>query len=634
MTALTTRAARHVGFSSACRAVWISGAARTMLSSMASRTPRISARWSLILQMGAFALLMAVLVWPQVQRYFMKEAAEQNRVTARLVGDGLRSALDRYAPLPHLIAARPELVELLRSPDDRDLAAGVNAILLNTAISVTASDVYLMDTAGLTIAASSYRKERSFVGRNFSYRPYFTQGLSGGLGQYFALGTTSGERGYFYAAPVRDGPRIIGVIAVKFTVDAFEARWREASSDIMVTDRAGVVFMASRPEWRLRASVPLTPARRAEIEQNRQYPLDRLTPLSVDRKIGPGGTKLAVIEGAEYLLASSTTSRPAGWTVTSLKRAAPARMQAAVLFAILALLGVLMIVAARFLRQRAAQRERAQKLLERRVEERTAALSHEIAERRRTEETLRRTQAGLVQAGKLSALGQMSAALSHEFNQPLQAVKAYAENAQTFLDRGETGEVRDNIGRISRMADRMAAISKHLRNFARRPGEAIGPISLVSVIDDALAVSAPKVKASGVQLDYSRPEGAPWVMGGHVRLQQVLVNLVSNGIDAAGVQGRLHIAALPAAGGWQVTVRDTGPGLPPGAAEQMFDPFFTTKPMGQGLGLGLSISYNIVRDFGGTLWGANHPDGGAIFGVDLVAADAPERYVSAREAAE
>ncbi|WP_138936594.1 ATP-binding protein [Roseovarius arcticus] len=601
---------------------------------MASRTPRISARWSLTLQIGAFALLMAVLVWPQVQRYFLNEAAEQNSVTSRLVGDGLRSALDRYAPLPHLIAARPELSQLLRRPNDRDLAAGVNELLLNTAISVTASDVYLMDTAGLTIAASSYRKERSFVGRNFSYRPYFIQAIAGGLGQYFALGTTSGERGYFYAAPVRDGPHIIGVVAVKFTVDAFEARWREASSDIIVTDRAGIVFMASRPDWRLRASVALTPARRAEIEQNRQYPLDRLTPLDLEHKIGPGGIQLAIIDGAEYMLATSTATQAAGWTVTSLRRAAPARLQAAVLFAILAMLGLLMILAARVLRHRAAQRMRARKLLERRVDERTAALSHEITERRRTEETLRRTQAGLVQAGKLSALGQMSAALSHEFNQPLQAVKAYAENAQTFLDRGETSEVRDNIGRISRMADRMAAISKHLRNFARRPGEAIGPITLISVIEDALAVSAPKAKANGVQLDYIRPEGAPWVMGGHVRLQQVLVNLVSNGIDAAGAQGRLDIAVLPSAGGWQVTVRDTGPGLPPGAAEQMFDPFFTTKPMGQGLGLGLSISYNIVRDFGGTLWGADHHEGGAIFGVDLVAADVPEQDKSVQEAAE
>lgn len=616
------------------RAVWISGAGRIMLDGMIMRSLRYLTRWSLTLQVGVFALLMAALVWPQVQRYFLNEAVEQNRVTSHLVADGLRAALDRYAPLPHLIAARPELLELLRAPDNGVLAAGVNAILLNTAISVTASDVYLMDSAGLTIAASSYRKDLSFIGRNFNFRPYFTHALAGGLGQYFALGTTSGERGYFYAAPVRDGPQILGVVAVKFTVDGFEAGWREASSDIIVTDAAGIVFMSSRPNWRLRASVPLTQAQRAEIAENRQYPLDRLAPLDVVRRAGPGGAQLAVIDGTEYLVAPSAATAAAGWTVTSLRRASPARLQAGAVMATLVLLGLLAILAARFLRHRTAQREHAKKLLERRVEERTAALSHEITERRRTEEQLRRTQAGLIQAGKLSALGEMSAALSHEINQPLQAVKAYAENAQTFLDLGETGEVRDNIGRISRMADRMAAISRHLRNFARRPGEAIGPISLISVIDDALAVSAPKANVSDVRLDYTRPPVAPWVMGGHVRLQQVLVNLLSNGIDAVGARGHVQIAVVAHDTGWRVTVRDDGPGLPPGAAEQMFDPFFTTKPMGQGLGLGLSISYNIVRDFGGALWGADHAEGGAVFGVDLAAAEAPDLGVHPQEEAE
>jgi two-component system C4-dicarboxylate transport sensor histidine kinase DctB len=390
----------------------------------------------------------------------------------------------------------------------------------------------------------------------------------------------------------------------------------------MVTDPAGIVFMASRPDWRLRASVPLTPRALSVIRGNKQYPADRLALLDVVRW-AEGGVDLAAIDGMEYIISSGDALAGTGWTVTSLRRAAPARLQAGMVFVAIALLAVLTLCVVSYLRHRAAQRVQVHKMLEQRVEQRTMALRHEIDERRRTEEKLRRTQAGRVQAGKLSALGQMSAALSHEFNQPLQAVKAYAENALTFLDRGETGEVRENVARISRMADRMAAISRHLRNFARRPGEAIGPVPLGLVIDDALAVSAPKLKASDVVLNYAPAEGAPWVMGGHVRLQQVLVNLISNAIDAMEGAGRLTIAVAPEGTGWRVMVRDEGPGLPPGAAEQMFDPFFTTKPMGQGLGLGLSISYNIVRDFGGTLWGADHPEGGAIFGIDLVAAKAP-----------
>ncbi|MEI4263284.1 ATP-binding protein [Roseovarius sp. D0-M9] len=599
---------------------------------MFARLSLMSAGTRLSLQLGLLALVLATLVWPRVERYFLADAAAQNGVTLQLVSDGLSAALDRYAPLPNLIAARPELAELLQAPGDARLSERVNDILLNTAISVTASDVYLMDMDGLTLAASSYRKERSFVGRNFSFRPYFTQAAAGGLGRYFALGTTSGERGYFFAAPVRDGSRILGVVAVKFTVEAFEEGWQAASSNIFVTDPAGIVFMASRPDWRLRASVPLTPRALSVIRDNQQYPADRLALLEIARR-SADGVDFAEIDGTEYIASSSAALASAGWTVTALRRAAPARVQAGMVFAAIALLAVLALCIAAYLRHRAAQRVQVHRMLEQRVEQRTKALRHEIEERRRTEEKLRRTQAGLVQAGKLSALGQMSAALSHEFNQPLQAVKAYAENAQTFLERGETGEVRDNIGRISRMADRMAAISRHLRNFARRPGEAIGPVPLGLVIDDALAVSAPKLKGSDVTLDYIPVGGAPWVIGGHVRLQQVLVNLISNAVDAMDGRGRLTIAATRHEGGWRVTIRDTGSGLPPEAAEQMFDPFFTTKPMGQGLGLGLSISYNIVRDFGGTLWGEDHPEGGAIFGIDLVAAEAPDQ-IAGREAAE
>ena len=595
---------------------------------MFARIAKISAGWRLALQLGLAALILAAVVWPRVERYFLRDAAAQNRAALQLVSDGLGAALDRYAPLPNLIAAKPELARLLRSPEDPALIANVNRLLLNTAISVTASDVYLMDLDGLTLAASSYRKERSFVGRNFSFRPYFTQAATGGLGRYFALGITSGERGYFFAAPVRDGPRITGVVAVKFTVEAFEAGWRAAASNIIVTDTGGIIFMASRPEWRLRATQPLTPRALEVIRANRQYPVDRLSLLEVDRRTVDGVT-FAGIDGTDYIASSGDALASAGWTVTSLRPAAPARLQAAVVFAAIALLALSAICAVAYLRHRTAQRIEVQQMLEQRVAQRTSALRHEVDERRRTEEKLRRTQAGLVQAGKLSALGQMSAALSHEFNQPLQAVKAYAENAQTFLDRGETGEVRDNIGRISRMADRMAEISRHLRNFARRPGEAIGPVSLNLVIDDALAVSAPKLKAGDVTLDYMPAPGAPMVIGGHVRLQQVLVNLVSNAVDAMGGRGRLTLRATRHGEGWRVTLRDEGPGLPEGAAEQMFDPFFTTKPMGQGLGLGLSISYNIVRDFGGMLWGESHPEGGAVFGIDLLAAAS-----SAQEAAE
>jgi two-component system C4-dicarboxylate transport sensor histidine kinase DctB len=213
----------------------------------------------------------------------------------------------------------------------------------------------------------------------------------------------------------------------------------------------------------------------------------------------------------------------------------------------------------------------------------------------------------------------MSAALSHEFNQPLAAVKAYAENAATFLDRGRADEARANIGLISSMADRMASISKHLRNFARRPQDKTGPVPIRAVIEDALEVMRPRLDSATARLNLVLPDEDIWVIGGRVRLQQVIVNLIGNALDAMEALHRpeMHLTLSVADGLCRLALRDTGPGLSEDALAQAFDPFFTTKAPGKGLGLGLSISYNIVRDFNGRLMVANHPEGGAVFTVEL-----------------
>ena len=279
-----------------------------------------------------------------------------------------------------------------------------------------------------------------------------------------------------------------------------------------------------------------------------------------------------------------------------------------------------------------------QEELEHRVTRRTAELekanrliTQEVEERRAAEALLRQTQNELIQAGKLAALGQMAAALSHEFNQPLAAVKSFARNAGAYLDREEPEKVRQNVGMIDDMVDRLAAISTHLRNFARRPGEKTDPVLLNRAIDMALVIVEPKLRASGCRLIRADIETDIWVLGGQVRLQQVLVNLLSNAVDAMPDQTdpRVDLSLEMDGPRVHVRVRDWGTGMTDAEIAQLFDPFFTTKEPGKGMGLGLSISYNIVRDFGGTLEGRNHPDGGAVFSVTLKLAEAPS--VSAAE---
>ena len=576
---------------------------------------------------------------PSIESIFFKRVAEEGHATLNIAVEGLDSTLERFEPLAKLIAERPILTQLLKDPDNQGLLPFVNEQLRLTALTLGVSDVYLMDIGGTTIAASNYRKDTSFVGRNYGFRPYFRQALEGGLGRYFARGTTTGQRGYFFAAPVLDQTRIVGVLAVKFLVDPFEQSWQGGTSEIIVSDLNGVIFMSSRPEWQFRTLAQLSRQTFDEVAATQQYPLDRLIPLDVRQVGDTDGPALMAIEGTEYVL--NTAFLPeVGWTVQLLSPAAPARNQALTILLVLGLVVLLLVLATAIVlqrRTRAMEREEerraAQEQLEREVRMRTSDLNEankrlliEIEERRATEKRLRSAQKELVQAGKLAALGQMSAALSHEINQPLAAVKGFAENAAAYIDRKRYTEARENVGRISQMADRMATLSRHLRNFARRPQETTGPVDLSLVLNDALDLMGPRLAKAGACIERAPNTTEPlWVTGGRVRLQQVFVNLISNALDAMEDQDNPKIMidrVDPGQGRVRIQVSDSGPGLDTGTASRVFDPFFTTKSPGKGLGLGLSISYNIVEDFGGHLSAENNVGKpGACFTVDLALAD-------------
>ncbi|WP_273688539.1 sensor histidine kinase [Ketogulonicigenium vulgare] len=576
---------------------------------------------------SALGVAAAVASFRVMTDFYLEQTAQRADNTLGLAVTALKGQLDRYRQLPDLLAAQQNIQMLAGNPDDPVRIAQMDAYLKTTAEVLEASDIYIMRTDGTTISASNYDLPTSFVGENFAYRPYFIDAIGTGRGQFFGLGTTSLRRGYYYSADIQTDTGTAGVIALKVDVESIESAWHGADYEIVVTDPSGIVFMSGRPDWLFSALLPLTDERLVRTQATRRYADADLTELPLLRSETRRGRALMTLvrsgPNIEYLVASEAMPE-ADWTVQVLVDTGPARLQARVAVAItllafsLSVAGMLLWLQRRAaLRERQSHQREVQEQLERRVTQRTQDLAvvndqlqREVAERRSTEVQLRKTQTDLIQAAKLAALGQMSAELSHEFNQPLAALRSFIESAQTLITRGRIADAAQYLQRIDGLTERMTAISRHLSSFARKPGEQLTDVPLAEVITDALALLDWRIRADGVEIVQDVPPLT--VHGGRVRLQQVLVNVIANALDAMEDRPTRRLTIRAEATGDQIrlTLRDTGIGVPDTIRARIFDPFFSTKGVGRGLGLGLSISYNIIKDFGGELAIATI-DGGA-----------------------
>ncbi|CAD2266723.1 sensor histidine kinase [Stutzerimonas stutzeri] len=589
-----------------------------MTALLAPRRPR----WR---NLALLALLLAPLLWPLQQlaeRYYRNELTEQNRQTLDLYVANLLGTLNRYEVLPRILGDLPALRAVLQqdSPQVRDNA---NRLLKRLRNQTGADVIYLMATDGNTLAASNWDEEDSFVDRNFAFRPYFRQAMEGRLGRFFGLGTTSGKRGYYFGAAVRDGDQVLGVLVVKVDLDHTETLWGSTPEQLLVTDNFGVVILTSRPDWRFRATRGLGVDEREQIAFDQPYPT--LYPQDLTLNI-------------DAWLIQSRELKETGWTVRILAPVSlverPVRtvvaIGAATLLALLLWLGLLMQRRRHFL-ERLALDSQARQQLEQRVLERTrdlealnSRLKVEVLEREQAQQELVRAQDELLQAGKLSALGTMSASISHELNQPLAAIRSYADNARVLLDHERVDEARDNLRLISELTARMASIIAHLRAFARRDQHAPERVALQPALDDALALLAKRRQAMGVELIRDLPDATLWVQAGETRLRQILANLLANALDALGERPqprRIWLRAELEGDGVLLTLRDNGPGFSAEALQRAREPFFTTKTSTQGLGLGLAICDTLTRALGGELRMSNHAEGGAQLGLFLRSAE-------------
>jgi two-component system C4-dicarboxylate transport sensor histidine kinase DctB len=560
--------------------------------------------------------------------------------------NALRDVLLRYDYLPSVISLNRDVIDLMKEPDRAQKLQTVQNYLQQASLNAGATAIYVMDTQGLTISSSNWNQSNSFVGMNFSYRPYFKDGLKGLHGRFYAIGAANAEPGYYASYGIYDGAKLLGVAAVKINLDKIDESWLQGGDAVLVSDANGVAFLTSVPQWRFNILNDLSEETRERLAATRQY--DAIGAL---RPIGFSATKrldadtmivtaprhildITAPGGLETYLAQSRTVPGTTWRLTVLSPTSPIEPVAQEAAFALVFMVIFITLLAKYVdqwRRATAQQRSAQEALvktndelERKVEVRTFDLSSanerlrvEIAERRRAEEALKSTMEELVQAGKMAALGQMSAGVTHELNQPLVALHTLSDNAIVFLERGQVDEVQGNLRLIAQLVTRMGKITAQLKKFARKAPAEMGPVEVECVISDALSLFEPRLRAEGVKV-VTQVDLEAIARCDANRLEQVFVNLYSNACDAMASCSDRVLSTLVSKEGEtiQILVRDTGGGIPAQVLRRLFEPFNTTKQQGVGLGLGLTISAAIVREFGGSLK-ARNVAGGAEFAIEL-----------------
>ena len=572
----------------------------------ALRTATGRRAWVLRALMVLFLAIAGGVVW--VSNIWLTERfteSTRNRAELRLAlySGSIISELQRNSVVPLLLSRDPTLARAL-SVGDFSLTSQQ---LISYREEIGAESIMLLSREGRVVAAT----DRAQIGELHRSEPYFVQALRTNDTVFTTTELETGAFNFTFARRIEDDNQLVGVILVKVDLGRLEDRWRGTSEAVFVTNSEGRIILSTEPRWR---------GHQEEAAIALQSP-----PSAIQRVIEATGDWAFASPGPFFAGASTLRLESRipfrGWQLVSYTAFASIRERVNGVLA-LEIMGFALLLAGAFyvLSRRARmqsvffQRESAE------LRRLNARLQREIAERQRVERNLEEAEASLAQSSKLAAMGEMSAAVSHELNQPLAAMKTYLAGARLLLQRKRPDEALSSFQRIDDLLERMGAITRQLKSYARKGGEAFAQVDLRSSLSASLAMMEPQLRQMTVEITQTMPRNPVMVMADRLRLEQVIINLLRNALDAMKSAPHRELDLIIAEGDEVVlTVRDNGRGIDD--LDALFEPFYTTKKPGDGVGLGLAISSGIVKDLGGRLTARNGESGGAVFEIRLPRAD-------------
>jgi two-component system C4-dicarboxylate transport sensor histidine kinase DctB len=544
-----------------------------------------------------FGIIIIVLTNLTLTSRFSQETTKQANLRLQLYANSINSEIERSRFLTLLLANDAGLIKLITNNNKMD------SLVDNFFEDSDYADqqVTLIDKYGNILYTNSANKiEKTYITKILErlklkeVEPMLSTFIN-----------NEANNRFFFSKMVNTVERPNKYIIIEISLNGLKSSWANASEAVIIKNNSNNLLLSTKPAW-LSEKLTNTLGSDSSSIFNSASALSDLENLPV---------RAFLIK--DTVLKLETNLKFTNWKIIYYTTYAPVREKVNGIIALeITALAVLLTLIFYFLSRRA--RIQSLVILEEsnKLRHMNTRLQNEVNEREKAEKNLKVAEQTLAQTSKLAALGEMSAAVSHELNQPLAAMKTYLAGAKLLIDRSRPTEALSSFRRLDDLIERMNSITKQLKSYARKGSEILTDVDLKIAIANALNIMSPQFNLAKIEYSQDIPEAPVIILGDQIRLEQVLINLIRNSLDATSStpEPRLELTLI-VANNAIISIKDNGIGIDD--LESLFEPFYTTKKPGDGVGLGLAISSGIIKDLGGRLVAKNNETMGATFEIYL-----------------